>query len=116
VAKAENLKPYLFRMARNVAINKMKRNQRRRDRDQESSAWLVADESSSGFAAERSEVIQTALGKLPTTQRAVIVMKFFRAKSFREIGELMGISENTAGSRYRYGMDKLRALVREVGR
>jgi RNA polymerase sigma-70 factor (ECF subfamily) len=42
----------------------------------------------------------------------VIVLKTSAEKTFREIAELLGVSENTAASRYRYGLEKLRALMR----
>ena len=114
VSQAENLKAYLFRMARNTAVNRIKSSQRRAVRDQTASEWLFSHGESDAAKAS-SDRIREGLEALPANQRSVIVMKFFRLKSFREIGELLGISENTAGSRYRYGMDKLRSFVREAG-
>jgi DNA-directed RNA polymerase specialized sigma24 family protein len=34
--------------------------------------------------------------------------------TFRAIAESLGISNNTAKSRYRYGLDKLRLILDEV--
>ena len=113
VAKARKLKPYLYRLARNVAVNWIRKNSRRRDREQESYDWLEQSDSS-GPGDEHGGVIEGALGLLPEKQRTVIVMKFFRGKTFREIGEMLGVSENTAGSRYRYGMEKLREIIQET--
>jgi hypothetical protein len=45
---------------------------------------------------------------IPAAQREVIVLKFWHRRTFEEIGELLGISPNTAAGRYRYGMEKLR--------
>ncbi len=112
VAAARLLKPYLFQLARNVALNRIKRNRRVRDRVQAMSDWLIPagpdlrDE-------ERNGQLAAGLASLPEKQRAVLVLKFYRDKTLREIGELLGISENTAGSRFRYGMKKLRNVMVE---
>jgi DNA-directed RNA polymerase specialized sigma24 family protein len=41
VAGARQLKPYLFQLARNVALNRLKQNKRIRDRAESLSDWLV---------------------------------------------------------------------------
>jgi RNA polymerase sigma-70 factor, ECF subfamily len=112
IIAADNLKPYFFGMARNIAINIIKKDQRRRQRDMQTDLWLEADD----LMEDNSQQIQGALEQLPTDQRSVIVMKFFRTKSFREIGEVLEISENTASSRFRYGMAKLKTLLRGIGK
>jgi RNA polymerase sigma-70 factor (ECF subfamily) len=112
VAKARKLKPYLFRLSRNVALNRIKRNGRIRERVHEISEWLVlAGEGER--RDERTDQVEAALAALPEKQRTVVVLKFYRDKTLREIGEMLGITENTAGSRYRYGMAKLRNLLQE---
>jgi RNA polymerase sigma-70 factor (ECF subfamily) len=58
--------------------------------------------------------LQAALASLPRPQREVIVMKIYRQKTFLEISRLLGISQNTAASRYRYGMEKLRTLLGDI--
>jgi len=40
-------------------------------------------------------------------------MKFFRDKPLSEIGDMLRISGNTAASRLRYGMEKLKHLLTE---
>jgi DNA-directed RNA polymerase specialized sigma24 family protein len=37
----------------------------------------------------------------------------YREKTFQEIARLLGISLNTAASRYRYGIERLRTLLKE---
>ena len=53
------------------------------------------------------------LEKLPPEQREVIVLKIWHEHTFEEIGDLLGISPNTAAGRYRYGLEKLRACLKE---
>jgi RNA polymerase sigma-70 factor (ECF subfamily) len=113
VAEAHHLKSYLFRLARNTALNRIKKSKRRRERETKAAEWLVpAEESHAGD--DRTREIESALAALPEKQRTVVVFKFFRDKTFREIGELLAISENTAASRYRYAMAKLKDLMSEI--
>jgi RNA polymerase sigma-70 factor (ECF subfamily) len=113
VARARKLKPYLFRLSRNAALNRMKRN--KRIGLQEREAWEGLMLSGKGESlTDREQQVGAALAILPEKQRAILVLKFYRDKTLREIGDLLGISANTAGSRYRYGMAKLRDLLREI--
>jgi DNA-directed RNA polymerase specialized sigma24 family protein len=41
------------------------------------------------------------------------VLKVYKDRTFKEIAELMGLSQNTAASRYRYGIHRLRTLLQE---
>ena len=49
-----------------------------------------------------------ALDHLPRDQREVLVMKIWNELTFAEIGEALGVSQNTAASRYRYGLAALK--------
>jgi RNA polymerase sigma-70 factor (ECF subfamily) len=49
---------------------------------------------------------------LPEEQRTVVHLKLWEEFTFDEIAAALGISANTAASRYRYGIDKLRARLR----
>ena len=113
VAEARHLKAYLFRMARNAALNGIKRSARTQKHFQES-AWLVLDEVAGVAPDDREDKLPAALEALPEEQRTVIVLKHYREKTFLEIGEYLDISEHTAASRYRYGMEKLRKVMQEV--
>ena len=62
------------------------------------------------------EVGPPSIGGSPSsfseTQRTVIRMKYYMGLSFREIGEALRISLNTAGSRCRYALEALREALR----
>ena len=62
---------------------------------------------------ERSETIAMALSQLPYEQREVIVMYFKGGMKFRQIAKLQDASINTVQSRYRYGLDKLRSVLKD---
>ena len=55
-----------------------------------------------------------ALAELPAEQRAVVHLKFWEGLTFEQIAEALDIPLNTAASRYRYGLDKLREWLRPL--
>ena len=57
--------------------------------------------------------VKRLLAELPENQREVIVMRFYRNLSFKEIAEATGVSINTALGRMRYGILNLRRMVNE---
>ena len=60
---------------------------------------------------EELQRVVKALAYLPYEQREVVMLRAKGGMKFREIAESLEISINTAQSRYRYGIDKLRSLV-----
>ncbi len=59
---------------------------------------------------EQLQQLSSAMAQLPYDQREVIMLHFQAGMAFRTIGKSLGISANTAKSRYRYGLDKLRSI------
>jgi RNA polymerase sigma-70 factor (ECF subfamily) len=60
------------------------------------------------------EALQSSLGALPEDQRAVVHLKLWQNLTFEQIAATLDIPSNTAASRYRYGIDKLRTLLRPL--
>lgn len=55
-----------------------------------------------------------AVGGLPEHLREVLTLRIWGGLSFPEIGEVTGVSENTAASRHRYALEKLRETLGKV--
>ena len=107
-----NPSAYVFRMARNEAIRFLKRRTRNPEMHRS------VDELSKAIQDNLTGLDNTALNRaaealvqIPEDQREVIVLRFFEELTFKEIASVCGISLNTAASRYRYGMQKLRLLL-----
>ena len=66
------------------------------------------------IGTEESGQLHDLLDRLPYEQREVIVLHLHHELRFREIAKALGISINTAQSRYRYGLEKLRSIVNSV--
>jgi len=62
---------------------------------------------------ELAAQLDTAMAELPDEQREILVLHLESKLPFREIAQLKKISINTAQSRYRYGLDKLRLSLDE---
>lgn len=60
---------------------------------------------------ELAEVLQAALLEVNEEQREVVIMKEYEGLKFREIAEILNISENTVKSRMYYGLDALRKVL-----
>jgi RNA polymerase sigma factor (sigma-70 family) len=63
---------------------------------------------------EQLQRLSDAMAQLPYDQREVILLHHQAAMTFRAIAKSLDISNNTAKSRYRYGLDKLRLILDEV--
>lgn len=96
---------YLFRAVRNGALNDIRRRSREVGLDGEAQ-WL---ESPSG-SKETALALQSALATLPEEQREVIVLRVWGQLTFEEIAGVVDIPANTAASRYRYGLAKLKEI------
>jgi RNA polymerase sigma-70 factor (ECF subfamily) len=97
------------------AIDWARREDRRADREMASSepaASLWFDTSVED--RERARLIQDAMRKLPEIYQEVITLKVWGGLTFAEIANSLSIPANTAASRYRYGLEELRALTKEV--
>ena len=60
---------------------------------------------------ELSDILQQALCMISAEQREVVIMKEYEGMKFREIAEVLNISENTVKSRLYYGLDALKKIL-----
>lgn len=60
------------------------------------------------------QALQQCLGELPPMQRSVVYLKLWEEFTFQEIAITLDILPNTAASRYRLGLDKLREQLRPL--
>ncbi len=108
----DNPAGYLFRMARNEAWTRLRRRrlwQWTRPKVEAQAAFLNA--STNGRPHGEREAIESALHELPVKQREVVVLKHFEDMTFKEMAHVLDCSPNTAASRYRYAIDKLRNML-----
>ena len=64
---------------------------------------------------EAENEVREAIGKLPEKYAAVLYLYYYEGYNTREIGEMLGRSENTVSSLLRRGREKLRIELEEEG-
>jgi RNA polymerase sigma-70 factor (ECF subfamily) len=99
---------YLYRAVKNEAINDRRSRSREVPFVQEA-PWFSRDGRAHG--GEEELALQQAIGELPDEQRDAVVMRVWSEMTFEEVAEATGVSVNTAASRYRYGLEKLRVRL-----
>lgn len=107
---------FLLRVAYRLAVDAARRRgtrARHEERFGSERVPLFAPAADSDAAAYRA-ALDEALCELPAEQRAVVHLKLWEGLTFEAIAVALDIPANTAASRYRYGLDKLRARLRPV--
>jgi RNA polymerase sigma-70 factor (ECF subfamily) len=104
VSNAKNLKAYLYTAVRNESFDIRKK-----------VAVELPIDKANIFEIDRNHEDRLSLAKLldelPHEQREVLFPKIYQQFSFREIGAHLGISMNTAASRYRYAIGNLKGKM-----
>lgn len=107
---------FLYTQIRREAIDLGRKDDRRRKREE----TVVKDErglkrdielplfEEGESRDETRRILMEGMQTLPKKFAEVITLKLWGEQTFAQIGEALGISLNTAASRYRYGIDALR--------
>ncbi len=122
--RTAKLSTWLFTIARNLTVDEARRQRFRRHRSLDAPGRrgdggegtalitrIAAEQVPVDEAADSPRVreqVLAAIDTLPEAQREVFTMRQFGGLSFREIAEVLEISENTVKSRMRYALEKLR--------
>ena len=104
--------PWLFRITANHCRNLFK--SRRYHENEESLKFsLLADQTphTTLVRKERINAVKAALMRIPQDQREVIILKEYEGLKFREIADILGISENTVKARMYYGLNALKKTL-----
>lgn len=109
-----NPRAFAFRVVRNEANRFLKRKTKQQKKMEMNPERINAVASVVRGPDERAEkLLAEYLTKLPDDQREIIVLKVFEGMTFKEIARICGLSINTAASRYRYALHKLRLFLEE---
>jgi len=105
--------PLLYAAVRSAAIDQLRRDRRRAER--ETVHQLEAGSQLFELPPQQQEegaAIEAALQRLPEAQREVLVLRIWGELTFAEIATALGASINTITSRYRYGLETLRRVMK----
>lgn len=112
-----NLQAFLLGVARNKAIDLVRREQTAR---RVAEALLAEAEGTSAGASPDEDIegmgerqrVRFALAQLSVVQKEAIVLAYFGGRTYREVAAELGIPEGTAKTRLRDGLIRLRELMR----
>lgn len=108
------LKTWLFTVCRNAAIDRIRKDKRLVELDDETRPEPVSDEWTPDERADlddRYRLILGCLDQLSNNQQEVIRLKFQQDLSYREISEVTGLKEGNVGFLLHTGLKRLRELL-----
>lgn len=116
---------WLFTIARNLCIDHIRKMRHRRHRSLDAPVHEEGGDMHERVAAQEPQVdrqairgqmqaaMEAAVAALPDDQREVFVLRQVQNMPFKDIAEMVGITENTAKSRMRYALERLKAALAE---
>ncbi len=113
LGRVENLRAYLFGALRHAAARLATRSVGERRGVSPPVGGRREGETQPAVDLELSEWLERALTALPREQREVLALKIDGELTFAEVAAVLGVSPNTAASRYRYALEKLRGHFSE---
>jgi RNA polymerase sigma-70 factor, ECF subfamily len=106
---------WLFTIARNAALDELRRRSRQPQRD------LLEEMHDGGDAGEdafeqlaRRAMVRDALAALPLREREVVLLKFHGQLSNSELAKALGVSESNAGTRLHRALTRLREQCNQL--
>lgn len=99
---------WLFGIARNAALDELRRTRRRAELFTEPADTASAGVYEQADLSVSRIALRRALAALDARERELIALKFFAGLSNAEIGSLLGTSASNAGTRLHRTIDKLR--------
>ena len=107
IARVEDLTAYLFASLRHAAARQRERQNRHQQVVRGVQERLQSDRLHATPVSEVPE-LHELLAVLPAEQQELVALKIYGGLTFAEAAAALGISPNTAASRYRYGLEKIR--------
>jgi RNA polymerase sigma factor (sigma-70 family) len=113
---ATSLAGWLYHTARLTAANLQRAEMRRVRREQEAFMQSTLEESpTDALWRELSAQLDEAMAGLGAGERDVLVLRYFQNKSMAEVGQYLGLAENTAQKRVGRALEKLRKFFAKQG-
>jgi RNA polymerase sigma-70 factor (ECF subfamily) len=103
------LRTYLFGIARNLVLRRLRISER--EAEEAANATARVDLLGDLLEAERSELVATAMARLPILQREAIILFTFEELSLEEIARIAGVDTGTVKSRLRRARESLRTML-----
>jgi RNA polymerase sigma-70 factor, ECF subfamily len=113
--KRGSRRAWLFGIARNAALDELRRRQRGAKLAAEPVDAGGVDPDEAADVALRRAALRRAIAGLSPRERELVALKFFAGLSNAEIARVVGVSETNAGTRLHRVVEKLRRSCDEAG-
>ena len=107
---------WLHETARNLAINTVRSEERRRQREQETAAMNHPDPNDAqDLWGQIAPCLDEALTQLNAVERDVLLWRYFEQRTAEQIGERLGLTSEAAQKRVARALDRLRGILAQRG-
>jgi len=108
------LSAWLYQVTRREAIDVVRREARRQLREQIATEMNAMNATVADWT-HIEPLLDDAMAALDETDRAAVLLRYFENKSLREVGEVLGASENAAQKRLTRAVERLREFFAKQG-
>lgn len=106
---------WLYKKARYLCLDTIRQRSRRVAREEAFAQQAYFEGNGlEGAGLEAKDLVEKLLLEGVKEQVEVIILKLWGGRTFEEIGDILAIAPNTAASRYRYGLERMRKVVKEA--
>jgi RNA polymerase sigma factor (sigma-70 family) len=109
------LRAWLLKTTRFVCNDLLKSDRRRKDREEPLEFHFTELTESNSDDGQARELVEQALLSLPAVEQECVVARFYEGLSFKELGEILGISEDGAQKKVSRSLQKLRLFLSRRG-
>jgi len=108
------LTSWLYQVTRRTAIDVIRRESRRRLREQIATEMNAMNATTADWT-HIEPLLDEAMLALDDTDRAAVLLRYFENKSLREVGQTLGVSDDTAQKRVSRAVERLREFFAKRG-
>jgi RNA polymerase sigma factor (sigma-70 family) len=111
-AVGRKLPGWLFQVTRFTAANTLRSETRRRRLEQNAAIMAQSEMQPQGDALwqQLSPLLDELMSRLGQKDRQALLLRFYQGKSYSQVGEYLGISEDAARKRVDYAVERLRMM------
>jgi RNA polymerase sigma factor (sigma-70 family) len=106
---------WLYRAVHFAALNMQRSEARRKHWEEEAATVNIPAHDDQPFHELALPQVDGALAELSESDRDAVILRFLQQRSFRDLAETLGISEEAAKKRVSRGLEKLRGLLARRG-